>query len=60
MSVISLPTPLQTMPLHDLGSELLGLAGHIAAAEARFSTPYYPAESRQQPERSAERTNGRA
>ncbi|QYN37097.1 HNH endonuclease [Pseudonocardia sp. DSM 110487] len=36
MSVIPLPTPLQTMPLHDLESELLGLAGHIAAAEARF------------------------
>jgi hypothetical protein len=36
VSVISLPTPLQTVPLHDLESELLGLAGHIAAAECRF------------------------
>jgi hypothetical protein len=36
VSVISLPTPLQAMPLHDLESELLGLAGHIAAAECRF------------------------
>ncbi len=36
MSVVSLPTPLQKMPLHDLESELLGLAGHIAAAECRF------------------------
>jgi hypothetical protein len=36
VSVISLPTPRQAMPLHDLESELLGLAGHIAAAEARF------------------------
>jgi hypothetical protein len=36
VSVISLPTPLQTMPLHALESELLGLAGHIAAAECRF------------------------
>src|SRR6184192_3099875 len=36
VSVIPLPTPLQTMPLPDLESELLGLAGHIAAAECRF------------------------
>ena len=36
MSVISLPTPLQRIPLQDLESELLGLAGHIAAAECRF------------------------
>ncbi|TWF78022.1 HNH endonuclease [Pseudonocardia hierapolitana] len=32
----SLPTPLQAIPLDDLESELLGLAGHIAAAECRF------------------------
>jgi hypothetical protein len=36
VSVVSLPTPLQKMPLHHLESELLGLAGHIAAAECRF------------------------
>ncbi len=36
MSVVSLPTPLQKMPLHALESELLGLAGHVAAAECRF------------------------
>jgi hypothetical protein len=36
VSVISLPTPLPAIPLHDLESELLGLAGHIAAAECRF------------------------
>jgi hypothetical protein len=36
VSVVSLPTPLQKIPLHDLESELLGLAGHIAAAECRF------------------------
>ncbi|QYN32068.1 HNH endonuclease [Pseudonocardia sp. DSM 110487] len=36
MSVVSLPIPLDAMPLHDLESELLGLAGHIAAAECRF------------------------
>jgi hypothetical protein len=36
VSVISLPTPLDAMPLPDLESELLGLAGHIAAAECRF------------------------
>jgi hypothetical protein len=36
VSVISLPTPLQAVPLYDLESELLGLAGHIAAAECRF------------------------
>ncbi len=36
MSVVSLPTPFQKVPLHDLESELLGLAGHVAAAECRF------------------------
>ncbi len=36
MSVIPFPTPLQTMTTPELESELLGLAGHIAAAEARF------------------------
>ncbi|TQM37890.1 HNH endonuclease signature motif containing protein [Pseudonocardia cypriaca] len=36
MPVISLPTPLQDIRLQDLESELLGLAGHIAAAECRF------------------------
>jgi hypothetical protein len=36
MSVIPLRTPLHTMALPDLESELLGLAGHIAAAEARL------------------------
>src|SRR5262245_28410281 len=36
MSVISLPTPLDGMSLPELESELLGLAGHIAAAECRF------------------------
>jgi hypothetical protein len=36
VSVVSLPTPLDAMPLPDLESELLGLAGHIAAAECRF------------------------
>jgi hypothetical protein len=36
MSVLTLPTPLRNIPLHDLESELLGLAGHIAAAEFRF------------------------
>jgi hypothetical protein len=36
MSVVLLPTQLQQTPLHDLESELLGLAGHIAAAECRF------------------------
>ncbi len=35
-TVISLPTPLQGMSTPDLESELLGLAGHIAAAECRF------------------------
>ncbi|TQM46197.1 HNH endonuclease signature motif containing protein [Pseudonocardia cypriaca] len=35
-AVIPLPTPLQAMPTHALESELLGLAGHIAAAECRF------------------------
>jgi hypothetical protein len=36
VSVIPLPTPLQTMPLPDLESELLVLAGHLAAAQCRF------------------------
>jgi hypothetical protein len=36
VSVISFPTPLQAMTTPELESELLGLAGHIAAAEARF------------------------
>jgi hypothetical protein len=36
VSVISLPVPLDAMPLPDLELELLGLAGHIAAAECRF------------------------
>jgi hypothetical protein len=36
MSVISFPTSLQAMTTRELESELLGLAGHIAAAEARF------------------------
>jgi hypothetical protein len=36
VSVISFPTSLQAMTTRDLESELLGLAGHIAAAEARF------------------------
>ncbi|TQM44302.1 HNH endonuclease signature motif containing protein [Pseudonocardia cypriaca] len=36
MSVIPLPTPLHTMALPDLESELLGLAGHLAAAQCRF------------------------
>lgn len=35
-TVADSPTPLPTMNLHDLESELLGLAGHIAAAECRF------------------------
>ncbi|TQM37578.1 HNH endonuclease signature motif containing protein [Pseudonocardia cypriaca] len=35
-AVISLPTPLQAMTTPALESELLGLAGHIAAAECRF------------------------
>jgi Domain of unknown function (DUF222)/HNH endonuclease len=35
-AVVSLPTPLQTMTTPVLESELLGLAGHIAAAECRF------------------------
>ena len=35
-TVIPLPTPLGGMSLRDLESELLGLAGHIAAAECRF------------------------
>jgi Domain of unknown function (DUF222) len=35
-TVLSLPTRLQGMSLRDLESELLGLAGHIAAAECRF------------------------
>jgi hypothetical protein len=36
VSVLSLPTPLQGMSTPDLESELLGLAGNIAAAECRF------------------------
>ena len=36
MSVISLPVPLHAMATSALESELLGLAGHIAAAECRF------------------------
>jgi hypothetical protein len=36
VSVIPFPTPLQAMTTPKLESELLGLAGHIAAAEARF------------------------
>jgi hypothetical protein len=35
-TVIPLPTPLHGMTTCDLESELLGLAGHIAAAECRF------------------------
>jgi hypothetical protein len=35
-ALISLPTPLEGMSIPDLESELLGLAGHIAAAECRF------------------------
>jgi hypothetical protein len=35
-TVLPLPIPMQGMELHDLESELLGLAGHIAAAECRF------------------------
>jgi uncharacterized protein DUF222 len=35
-TIIPLPTTLDGMSLHDLESELLGLAGHIAAAECRF------------------------
>ncbi|HEX2300891.1 MAG TPA: DUF222 domain-containing protein, partial [Pseudonocardiaceae bacterium] len=35
-TILSLPTPLQGMSTPDLESELLGLAGHIAAAECRF------------------------
>ena len=36
MSIISLPTALPALSTDDLESELLGLAGHIAAAECRF------------------------
>jgi hypothetical protein len=36
VSIIPFPTPLQAMTTPELESELLGLAGHIAAAEARF------------------------
>jgi hypothetical protein len=36
VSVIALPAPLRAVSLRDLESELLGLAGHIAAAECRF------------------------
>jgi hypothetical protein len=35
-TLIPLPTALDGMNLPDLESELLGLAGHLAAAEARF------------------------
>jgi hypothetical protein len=35
-TILPLPTALVGMGLHDLESELLGLAGHIAAAECRF------------------------
>jgi len=35
-TILSLPTPLPGMSTSDLESELLGLAGHIAAAECRF------------------------
>jgi hypothetical protein len=35
-TVLSFPTPLEGMSTPDLESELLGLAGHIAAAECRF------------------------
>src|SRR5215207_2204588 len=35
-TILPLPTALVGMSLHDLESELLGLAGHIAAAECRF------------------------
>jgi hypothetical protein len=36
VSIISLPSPLQALATDDLEAELLGLAGHIAAAECRF------------------------
>jgi Domain of unknown function (DUF222) len=35
-AVVPLPGPLEGMSTRDLESELLGLAGHIAAAECRF------------------------
>src|SRR5919202_3199849 len=35
-TVISLPTALEVMSVGDLETELLGVAGHIAAAECRF------------------------
>ncbi|MHA6622310.1 HNH endonuclease signature motif containing protein [Pseudonocardia sp. DLS-67] len=35
-TIIPLPSPLDGMSTDDLESELLGLAGHIAAAECRF------------------------
>jgi hypothetical protein len=35
-TVLSFPAPLEGMSTPDLESELLGLAGHIAAAECRF------------------------
>ena len=35
-TVVSLPGGLQAMSTDDLETELLGLAGHIAAAQARF------------------------
>jgi hypothetical protein len=33
---LSVPASLEGLSIRDLESELLGLAGHIAAAEARF------------------------
>jgi hypothetical protein len=35
-TVIPLPTPLQGLTTRDLETELLSLAGHIAAAQCRF------------------------
>ncbi|MHA6622632.1 DUF222 domain-containing protein [Pseudonocardia sp. DLS-67] len=35
-TIIPLPAPMDEMSTDDLESELLGLAGHIAAAECRF------------------------
>ncbi|MHA6622148.1 HNH endonuclease signature motif containing protein [Pseudonocardia sp. DLS-67] len=35
-TILALPTPLHGMSTDDLETELLGLAGHIAAAECRF------------------------
>ena len=36
MSVITFPAPPHTTDIHVLETELLSLAGHIAAAECRF------------------------